>query len=252
MTHKKTIILAISTIFVLAIVASLIFVIKHNSLDIKTKMIPAVKEIIIARLWMIIALVSAIVLSFSSILIYDSVAKHKKLPEKSSMIGILIGSSILTGFLIGGIYRAITYKSNVRDQVSSDRMDRINEVFNAQFGPKWIIVFAIFIFFLIIILYQLYRNNRNGVDVNLNDENAAVFKKYLLGLSIILTIGVVILVTMAIKKMRQDKKALKDNGDFYQTSETSKMTQVIGLGLVTLIIVGGVILIIVKQMKKPK
>ena len=251
MTHKKTIILAISTIFVLAIVASLIFVIKHNSFDIKTKMIP-IKEIIKARLWIVIALVSTVVLSFSSILIYYSIEKNKKLPVKSSMIGILIGSSILTGFLIGGIYRAITYKSDVIiDQVSQDRMDRINEVFNSQFGPKWIIVFAVFICFLIIILYQLYRNNSKGVDVNLNDQNATLVTKYLLWGAITVTIGVLILTTIAIKKMIEAKQALKTKeGDLYTTSQISDLTKIVGLGVVTLIVVVIVILLIIKQIKR--
>ena len=104
---------------------------------------------------------------------------------------------------------------------------------------------------MIIILYQLYRNNSKGVDVNLNDQNATLVTKYLLWGAITVTIGVLILTTIAIKKMIEAKQALKTKeGDLYTTSQISDLTKIVGLGVVTLIVVVIVILLIIKQIKR--
>ena len=216
-----------------------------------------IKPALQSRLAIIIALVISIVLSFISIIIYKSVEKHKGLPTTNKIIGILITSSIMIGILAGGIYHAITFKPDIiNDEYSQNRMDSINEVLNSQFGPKWPIVYGIFIIFLIIILSQLYKITSPDLDVTLNDQNYKLFIKYLLGACITFTIVIIVQSIMAIKKMNKEKQALiKQHGDYYPSSSSSNisdMTKLVGLGLVTFSVVGILVFIIVKQTKKQK
>ena len=205
--------------------------------------------IIKSRLWVFISIVVALILSVVSIIIYTNKVKHEQKSIEPKVIGIIFGVSILAGVTIGGVYRAVTYvPSSSPDKYSTTRMERLNELFTSYFGSRWPLVLTIFVFFLVIILSQLYRLMENGVEVSLSDENFSLFNKYFLTWSVFYTVMIGVFAAIAIKDMRKDQVELsEEQGDFYEETKMGDLTKVVLLGILALTILSKVIWLVIRQ-----
>lgn len=205
--------------------------------------------IIKSRLWVFISIVVALILSVVSIIIYTNKVKHEQKSIEPKVIGIIFGVSILAGVTIGGVYRAVTYvPSSSPDKYSTTRMERLNELFTSYFGSRWPLVLTIFVFFLVIILSQLYRLMENGVEVSLSDENFSLFNKYFLTWSVFYTVMIGVFAAIAIKDMRKDQVELsEEQGDFYEETKMGDLTKVVLLGILALTILSIVIWLVIRQ-----
>jgi hypothetical protein len=205
--------------------------------------------IIKSRLWVFISIVATLILSVISIIIYTNKVKHEQKSIEPKIVGIIFGFSILAGITIGGIYRAVTYvPPSSSDKYSTTRMERLNELFTSYFGSRWPLVLTIFVFFLVIILSQLYRLMENGIEVSLNDENFSMFNKYFLTWSIFYTVMIGVFAAIAIKDMRKDQVELsEEQGDFYEETKMGDLTKVVLLGILALTILSIVIWLVIRQ-----
>src|SRR5690349_20650835 len=99
--------------------------------------------------------------------------KHKILVITIIVVS-LIGIGLGLYFLIKAIQPNET--SIVPDQQSQSRMDSISQVMQSYFGQKWpavMILFAVFIFLILVLVYFLTKK-----DIAISDQNFATLKKF--------------------------------------------------------------------------
>lgn len=182
-------------------------------------------------IWLIITLIVTVGFSISSILIYFALSKYKGYTINVKIIALLVACSFIFGLIVGGVYRAVTYKTEIPpDKYSETRMTRLDQALTSYFGPRWPVVFILFAILLIIVLVLVYFTTRNGISVSLNDNNFGTLQKYLLIGGAILTVIVFVLVFIAYRKYKDDQeKQQQQDGDFADDSSSSDMAKDIGL-----------------------
>lgn len=205
-------------------------------------------------IWLIVTLVVTIGFSISSILFYIAICNYKKYNINIKIIALLIASSFVLGLIIGGIYRSVTYKTEIPpDKYSETRMTQLDQVLTSYFGPRWPMVFIFFTILLIIILILVYFITHNGISVNLNDHNFGLLQKYLLIAGAIITVGTFILVYIAYKKYKDDQTQQQNqDGDFNPGDNSSNMVKNIGLLLAILFMLAVFIWLITKGWNNTK
>ena len=90
--------------------------------------------------------------------------------DRSTIIKYII-ISLTIGLVIGGIYKAITFKDIIpNDTASKSRMDILNQIMISILGPIWGKILGAFVIILIILLATLFINT-DPVSINISGNN---------------------------------------------------------------------------------
>lgn len=238
-----------STVIIIAIITTVIILTINKAKNDQTKQIGWKKWI-----WLIIACSCSVGFIIAGILIYFAISRKYNIKISPKIIIFIVIGCITLGLIIGGIYQAITYNPNIsNDKPSENRMTQLNQTLTSIFGPKWSLIFVIFAIFLIIIFVLLYFGTRQGIQLTISDNSFEYLHRYFIGIAIFITAVVVFLLFLAWRKYKEEQQKQQDqNGDFNDSTKTQQLLELIGLGLVMIVVASILIALIMRSIKSNK
>lgn len=169
------------------------------------------------------------------------------------ILSIILGLLVLAGVIVGTYFSAREPSGIQQNIYSANRMTSIHQVFTSYFGRNWPYMFLVFAILILVIMVLIYLLTRQGLTINISNANFVKLSKAFFWIAIILSLGVIALGVLAyVKYHKEQSEKMAQNGDFSDQTKGKQLIEVVGLGLILLIMLGAIGWYVYKYFKRGK